>query len=334
MDQKEVIVLLKKHANPNNVAGMARFGINPKNTLGIGIPYLRELAKKIGKNHQLAQQLWKTKIHEARLLAGFIDDHKLVTVKQMESWVKDFDSWDICDQVCSTLFDKTPYAYPKAKQWAKRKEEFVRRAGFVMMACLAVHDKKAPDKKLQQFFPLIEKYSTDERNFVKKAVNWALRQIGKRRNSKLRKPALALSAKLSKADSPSARWIGKDAFRELKNLKKLGVFLVLGLLLLSSVAIGAETIASRSLLKNIVGNYDSAAMPEPGNASDWLTISGTTISFGYGGMMEADRVYLVKAVSRKGSTYTIKCDKKMLAIKVIAPNKIKIGTLVFEKREH
>lgn len=210
-----MILLLKKHANPKNAAGMARFGINPKNTLGISIPVLRTLAKKIGKDHKLAQQLWKTKIHEARLLAGFIDDPKLVTAKQMESWAKDFDSWDICDQACSNLFDKTPYAYRKAREWTKSNKEFVRRAGFVMMACLAVHDKKAPDKTFLQFFPLIEKYSSDDRNFVKKAVNWALRQIGKRRHSKLRKPAITLAKKLSASNSPAARWTGKDALREL-----------------------------------------------------------------------------------------------------------------------
>jgi 3-methyladenine DNA glycosylase AlkD len=215
MGQKEIISLLKKHRNPKNVAGMARFGINTKNTLGISIPFLRSLAKKIGKDHQLASQLWRTKIHEARLLAGFIGDPKLVTAKQMDSWVKDFDSWDICDQVCSNLFDQTPFAHQKAVQWAKRREEFVRRAGFVMMAALSVHDKKASDGKFLKFFPLIEKYSTDERNFVRKAVNWALRQMGKRKNSKLKKPALALAAKLSKSVSASARWIGKDAYREL-----------------------------------------------------------------------------------------------------------------------
>jgi 3-methyladenine DNA glycosylase AlkD len=218
MNLKSVINLLKKNANRKNVEGMARFGINPKNTLGISIPFLRSLAKKIGKDHKLVAQLWKSKIHEARMLAGFIDDPKLVTPKQMESWAKDFDSWDICDQVCSNLFDKTPYAYQKARQWTKSKKEFVRRAGFVMMACLAVHDKSAPDKKLLQFFPLIEKYATDERNFVKKAVNWALRQIGKRHPT-LRKPAISLARKLADSKSPSARWAGKDALRELSGSK-------------------------------------------------------------------------------------------------------------------
>lgn len=214
MDQRSVIALLRKNSNPKNVAGMARFGINPKNTLGISIPFLRALARKIGKDHKLALQLWKTKIHEARLLAGFIDDNKLVTAKQMDSWVKDFDSWDICDQVCSNLFDRTPYAYQKARQWTKSNKEYVRRAGFVMMACLAVHDKKSSDKTFLQFFPLIEKYSTDERNFVKKAVNWALRQIGKKRPG-TKKAAVALAKKLAYSKSAAARWNGKDALREL-----------------------------------------------------------------------------------------------------------------------
>ncbi|MCU0641408.1 MAG: DNA alkylation repair protein [Candidatus Margulisbacteria bacterium] len=214
MKIKEIVALLKKQENPRNIAGMARFGIRAKNTLGISIPVLRALAKKIGKDHQLAFQLWRTEIHEARLLAGFIADPKLVTAKQMDSWVRDFDSWDICDQVCSNLFDKTPWAYQKAKQWVKDKREYVRRAGFVMMAVMSVHDKKATDKQFRPFFPLIVKYSTDERNFVKKAVNWALRQIGKSKPG-LQKTAVALAKKLAASDSKAARWNGKDALREL-----------------------------------------------------------------------------------------------------------------------
>lgn len=216
MNSKEIIVQLKKQANAKNVAGMARFGINPHNTLGISVYVIRDIAKKIGKNHKLAQELWDSKIHEARLLAGFIDELEKVTEKQMEKWVKDFDSWDICDQVCSNLFDKTPFAYKKAFEWSKRKEEFVKRAGFVLMACLAVHDKKAEDKKFEQFFPIIKKHSTDERNFVRKAVNWALRQIGKR-NLSLNKKAIKVANEIKKIDSRSARWIANDAIRELKS---------------------------------------------------------------------------------------------------------------------
>lgn len=219
MDKNKIISKLKLHANPKNVAGMARFGISSPNTLGVNIPVLRKMAKEIGKNHKLAQELWKSGIHEGRLLAGFIDDFELVTEKQMESWVSDFDSWDVCDQVCLSLFDKTPFAYKKAVEWSKRKEEFVKRAGFVMMAVLAVHDKKADNKIfIKKFFPLIKKESTDERNFVKKAVNWALRQIGKR-NKILQKGAIQLAKEIQQIDSKSAKWIAKDALRELRAKK-------------------------------------------------------------------------------------------------------------------
>ncbi len=215
MDKDEVIKRLKSQANPENVKGMARFGINPANTLGISIPYLRKLAKEIGKNHNLALELWETKIHEARILASFIDEPKLVTSVQMDSWVSDFDSWDVCDQVLSSLFDKTPFAYTKVFIWSKDEREFVRRAGFAMMAVLAVHDKSFSDDKFKKFFPLIKKYSVDGRNFVKKAVNWALRQIGKR-NKQLLKLALEEARQISKMDSKSAKWIAADAIRELE----------------------------------------------------------------------------------------------------------------------
>lgn len=214
MTLSQIIKTLKSHANPKNVAGMARFGINPKNTLGISIPFLRQLGKKIGKNHKLAGQLWKTKIHEARLLAAFIEEPGRVTSAQMDKWAADFDSWDICDQVCSNVYDKTPFAYAKAFKWAKDKREFVRRAGFVIMAALSVHDKKQPDKTFVQFFPIIKKYSIDERNFVRKAANWALRQIGKR-SSWLRPKAIKCAKEIQKLDSKSARWIANDALREL-----------------------------------------------------------------------------------------------------------------------
>lgn len=215
-----IIKKLKSQANPKNAAGMARFGISLTNTLGISIPILRKMAKTIGQNHALAQKLWKSGIHEARLLAGFIDDYKQVTEKQMQSWAKDFDSWDICDQLCMNLFDKTPYAYKKAVEWSKHKEEFVKRAGFALMASLAVHDKKAADKDLAIFFSIIKREATDERNFVKKAVNWALRQIGKR-NACLNKLALATSADILKINSKAAKWIAADAIRELNQKAKM-----------------------------------------------------------------------------------------------------------------
>jgi 3-methyladenine DNA glycosylase AlkD len=216
MAYEDILKELKSHSNPKNVEGMSRFGISSKNTLGVSIPIIRNMGKEIGKDHILAQQLWKSGIHEARLLAGFIDDPSTVTERQMESWAIDFDSWDICDQVCSNLFDKTPYAYAKAFEWSERKGEFVKRAGFVLMAALAVHDKKADDAKMLKFLPVIKRESNDDRNFVRKAVNWALRQIGKR-NKHLQKEAIKTAKEIQKIDSKSARWIASDAIRELED---------------------------------------------------------------------------------------------------------------------
>jgi 3-methyladenine DNA glycosylase AlkD len=193
---------------------MARFGINPKNTLGVSIPVIRGMAKEVGRDHRLAQQLWASGIHEARILAAMIDDPHQVTATQMESWVKDFDSWDVCDQCCSNLFDKTTLAHQKAREWSSRKEEFVKRAGFVLMASLAVHDKKASNSQFRSYLPVVERESTDERNFVRKAVNWALRQIGKR-NLSLNRLALNTAERIQKKNSRSAKWIASDAIKEL-----------------------------------------------------------------------------------------------------------------------
>jgi 3-methyladenine DNA glycosylase AlkD len=210
----EIIQKLKSLASPKNVEGMARFGINPNNTLGISVPVLRDIAREAGKDHQLAQELWASSIHEARILACFIDKPEMVTELQMESWVKDFDSWDVCDLCCSDLFDRTKFAHQKAVEWSGREEEFVKRAGFTLMAALAVHDKKASDADFLKFLPIIKRESTDERNFAKKAVNWALRNIGKR-NLDLNKMAIKTAEEIQKIDSKSARWIAADALREL-----------------------------------------------------------------------------------------------------------------------
>jgi len=215
---KEIIIKLKSHSNPKSVEGMAKFGINPKNTLGVPVPFIRKMGKEIGKNHELAQQLWSSGNHETRILAGLIDDSKLVTEEQMEKWVKDFDSWDVCDQVCMNLFDKTPFAYKKAIEWSSKKEEFVKRAAFALMASLSVHDKKAKDEDFLKFLPVIKRESIDERNFVKKAVNWALRQIGKR-NKRLQKEAIKTAKEIQKIKSKSARWIASDTIRELESKK-------------------------------------------------------------------------------------------------------------------
>jgi 3-methyladenine DNA glycosylase AlkD len=218
MKYENILKKLKSMSNPEAVKGMARYGINPKNNLGVSISKLRPIAKEIGKDHDLALKLWSSGIHDARLLACFIEDPVKITGEQMDSWSKDFDSWDVCDQACTSLFDLTPLAWKKVFEWAKRDEEFVKRAAFSIIAGLAVHDKKAGDKEFEQFSPLIKEHSVDERNYVKKAVNWALRNIGKR-NLVLNKQMIKLSKEIQKIDSKSARWIANDAIRELSSEK-------------------------------------------------------------------------------------------------------------------
>ncbi|MDI6766776.1 MAG: DNA alkylation repair protein [Bacteroidota bacterium] len=216
MTVKQIISRLESLGNPKNVAGMARYGIVAKKVFGVSAPILRAVAKEIGHNHELALKLWATEIYDARILAAFIDDPKLTTEVQMERWVKDFDNWAICDGCCIHLFRKIPFAWKKAKSWSKRKEEFVKRAGFTLFATLAVHDEQADDKKFVQLLPIIKRASTDERNGVKKAVNWALRQIGKR-NLVLNKAAIQTAKEIKKINSPAARWIANDALRELQS---------------------------------------------------------------------------------------------------------------------
>lgn len=218
MNYNKVINQLKSMGDPKNVEGMARYGINPNNNLGVSIYKLRPLAKKIGKNHELSIKLWNSGIHDARLLAVFIEDSAQVTEEQMDLWAQDFDSWDICDQACTSLFDLTPYARKKVFEWSKRKEEFVKRAAFSIIAGLAVHDKKAADLKFEEFFSIIKRESTDERNYVKKAINWALRNIGKR-NLALNKKAIFIAKEIKNIDSKSAKWIANDAIRELTSDK-------------------------------------------------------------------------------------------------------------------
>jgi len=216
MKAKATIKKLESMSVPSNKDGMARFGINVSNALGISMPKMRQLGKDIGKDHLLALALWDSNIHEARILASLVDDPKQVTESQMDRWAADFESWDVCDQCCSNLFDKTKFAHDKCFEWAKDEREFVKRAGFAMMATLAVHDKKADDAAFKSFFPVILEGSTDERNFVRKAVNWALRQIGKR-NLNLNKEAIAVGNEMKAIDSKSARWIASDALRELQS---------------------------------------------------------------------------------------------------------------------
>ncbi|MGD9118370.1 MAG: DNA alkylation repair protein [Dehalococcoidia bacterium] len=217
MNYEEVIARLKAEANPENVAGMARFGISSTNTLGISIYTLRKWAKEIGKDHELALKLWDSAFHEARILASFIEEPEKVTEAQLERWVKDFDSWDICDQV-SELIAQTPYVMKKIHQWAERDEEFVKRTAFSLIAEIAFYDKKMADDEFEPLFLIIKSAATDERNFVKKAVNWALRNIGKR-NMALNRRAIEVAGEIRETDSKAARWIAADALRELKGEK-------------------------------------------------------------------------------------------------------------------
>jgi 3-methyladenine DNA glycosylase AlkD len=218
MTLARIVGNLKALADPDNVAGMARYGISPKGCLGVPMPVLRKMAKEIGRRHDLADELWQSGIHEARILAGLIDDPALVTDEQMERWVLDIDSWDICDQLCGNLFCRTVLALEKAVDWSGRPETFVKRAGFVLMAALAVHDKQADDAIFASFLPRIAREAGDDRNFVKKAVNWALRQIGKR-NPSLNLLAVETARKIREMDARSARWIAADALRELTDEK-------------------------------------------------------------------------------------------------------------------
>jgi 3-methyladenine DNA glycosylase AlkD len=208
--------MLKAKSSKAVVVSMSKFGIDAKDAIGVTVPEIRKIAKTVGKNHKIALELWDSKIHDARVLASMVDDPKLVTEAQMESWVKEISSWDVCDSCCGNLFDKTKFAYTKATEWSKRKEEYVKRAGFALMAYIAVHDKAASNNELAKFLPIIERESVDDRNFVKKAVNWALRQIGKR-NKELNRQAISMAERIILKDSKSARWIATDALRELKS---------------------------------------------------------------------------------------------------------------------
>jgi 3-methyladenine DNA glycosylase AlkD len=212
----EVLQKLGAKARPDQLEGMARYAIVGEGRLGVSVPEMRKLAKEFGKDHQLALELWKTGIPDARIVAGMVGEPAKLTEKQMEDWVKDFDSWDVCDQVCMNLFEKTPFAVKKIHDWSKRDEEFVKRTAFALIACLAWHDKQAEDEKFINLLPIIKNGSTDDRNFVKKAVNWALRNIGKR-NPFLNEAAIKLAQEIKELDSKAARWIANDALKELES---------------------------------------------------------------------------------------------------------------------
>jgi len=217
MNCAEILQLLASRPDPHAVEGMARYGIVAKKVYGgWSIPALKKLAREIGRHHALAQELWASEFHEARTLATLIDEPEKVTERQMNQWAKDFDNWAVCDCACINVFRYTRFAHRKCVEWSTRPEEFVKRAAFALMAGLAVADKAASDEAFLKFLPLIKRAAVDERNMVKKGVNWALRQIGKR-NARLNRAAFAAAREIRRGDSRAARWIASDARRELQS---------------------------------------------------------------------------------------------------------------------
>jgi 3-methyladenine DNA glycosylase AlkD len=214
MRRDEILSEMASLADPKAIEGMARYGVTVEKSYGLSAPRLHAMAKRLGKNHDLAQALWESGVHDARLLSCMIDDPRQVTEEQMERWVSDFDAWDTCDCCCGYLFDKTSFAYRKAVEWSARDEEYVKRAGFALIAFLAVHDKRAADEQFLQFLPIIRREAADGRNFVKKAVNWALRSIGKR-NASLNRAAVETAGEIRATGAKHAAWVASDALREL-----------------------------------------------------------------------------------------------------------------------
>jgi 3-methyladenine DNA glycosylase AlkD len=208
------VAWLKAHGNPAFRDGLARYGLPAEKAFGLPVATIKTYAKSLGRDHDLARALWATGWTDARMLAAMVGEPDRVTPAEMDAWCRDFDSWGIVDTVCFTLWDRSPHAWKKATQWTTRKPEFEKRAGFVLMACLAAHDKAAKDDAFLMFLPLIEKGASDERNFVKKGVSWALRHLG-HRNAKLHAAAVKTATRLSKSADRTERWVGKDALRDL-----------------------------------------------------------------------------------------------------------------------
>jgi 3-methyladenine DNA glycosylase AlkD len=218
VDQNEVMQWLERKGSRRTVEQMTRYGIKADRAFGVPMGTLRSLSKRLRKDQVLSLGLWESGWYEARLLAALVGDPERVTRRQMNAWAAGFENWADCDAVCCNLFDRTPFAWEKASQWATSPREFVKRGGFVLMACLAVHDKTAPDRSFLGFLPLIEKGARDDRNFVKKSVSWALRAIG-RRNLQLNAAGLAVAKRLARSEAAASRWVGKDALRELASPK-------------------------------------------------------------------------------------------------------------------
>jgi 3-methyladenine DNA glycosylase AlkD len=212
---KQVLAQMRAQADPTRLAEMTRVRLATHQSFGLSVPQLRTLARQIGTNQPLAEELWQTGIPDARILAAMIGDPKTITRSTMDRWAADFDSWGVCDACCYDLFDRTPHAWQKIAKWARSSHEFTRRAAFATLAAIAIHDKTAPDQLFLDALPLVEKYSFDDRNFVRKGVNWALRNIGKR-NPKLCKAAIACAERIRTQNTRAARWIAADALRELR----------------------------------------------------------------------------------------------------------------------
>jgi 3-methyladenine DNA glycosylase AlkD len=213
----ETIAALKRMRTRRDLDNLARFGIDATKPIGVSMSNMQKLAKRIGRNHQLAAALWASGWYEARMLATLVDDPALVTTAQMDRWCRDFDNWAICDTACFKLFDRSPHAWPRIAKWSANKQEFMKRAAFALIASLALHDKTAADSKFARCLPLIEKGARDDRNFVKKGVSWALRGVG-RRSAHLRDASLTVARRLAASPEPSARWVGRDALRDLRGV--------------------------------------------------------------------------------------------------------------------
>jgi 3-methyladenine DNA glycosylase AlkD len=218
---RDCLARLRRLGSRKNLRGMARFGVRAKRAYGVAQPKMDALARRIGRDHRLAAGLWRSGVHDARILAGLVDQAERVTSAQMDRWVRDFDNWDVCDGTCGHLFSRSRFAWRKALEWSRRAAEFEKRAGFVLMAFLAVHDKRAADRKYLRLLPVIRRESDDPRNFVRKAVNWALRQIGKR-NARLNRAAIREAQRIRGRGSAAARWIAGDALRELRSERVQG----------------------------------------------------------------------------------------------------------------
>jgi 3-methyladenine DNA glycosylase AlkD len=211
---QSALTWLERHATRRDRANLARFGINASRAFGVSMSNIQVLAKRLGRSHELAAALWDTGWYEARLLTSYVDEPARVTPAQMDRWCRDFDNWGICDTVCFCLFDRTPHAWAKVAEWSGKRDEFGKRAAFALLASLAGHDKSASDAQFVESLSLIERAATDERNFVKKGVSWALRRVG-RRNAALNAEAVTVARRLSVSEDAAARWVGKGALKEL-----------------------------------------------------------------------------------------------------------------------